>query len=165
MIAEHIKELSVTCKDPSDGQITLRPISVMQRCTHGHLPEVTIWENFKIEGQIGEKEQNDKLSYTNLLHQIDLGLQRGYLESEIVEAVVNAISPGLSISGMLEMKNGLTLIQLRRILKSYYKEEDAVDKSTDKYGTEQSGDSPELLIQSHRIERPPVVCLRRRRLR
>lgn len=59
------------------------------------------------------------------MHQIDMGLQKGYPESEIVEAVVKAISPGLSLRGMLEMKNGPTLVQLRRILKSHYKEENA----------------------------------------
>ena len=127
MIAGHIEELSVPCKDSSGGKQRQRPASVIQRRTHSHLPEVTIRKDFKIEGQIGEKEQKGNLSYTNLLHQIELGLQRGYLESEIVEAVVNAISPGLSIRGMLEMKNGLTLVQLRRILKSYYKEEDAAE--------------------------------------
>lgn len=120
-----VKESSVTCKDSSGGQQRQRPASVIQRRTRGHLPEVTIRKDFKIKGQIGEKEQKDKLSYMNLLHQMDLGLQKGYPESEIVEAVINAISPGLSIRGMLEMKTGLTLVQLLRILQSYYKEEDA----------------------------------------
>lgn len=80
---------------------------------------MTIRKDFKIAGQIGEKEQKDKLFYTNLMHQIDIGLQKGYPKSKIVEAVVKAISPGLSLRGMLEMKNGLTLVQLRRILKSH----------------------------------------------
>ncbi len=42
--------------------------------TVNRLSEVTIRRDFKICGQIGEKGQKDKLSYTNLMHQIDRGL-------------------------------------------------------------------------------------------
>lgn len=125
MIEEQIKELNTKSQDSNDSHSKQEPIAVPQRLHHGNLPEVTIRKDFRIAGQIGEKEQKDKLSYTNLMYQIDMGLQKGYPESEIVEAVVKAISPGLSLRGMLEMKNGLTLVQLRRILKSHYKEENA----------------------------------------
>ena len=49
--------------------------------------------DFKISGQIGEAGQQDKLRYVTLIHQIDLGLTKGYKESEVVEAVIKAISP------------------------------------------------------------------------
>ena len=48
---------------------------------------------FKILGQIGEAGQQDKLTYVALIHQIDLGLTKGYKESEVVKAVIKAISP------------------------------------------------------------------------
>lgn len=60
-------------------------------------PEVTIRREFKINGQIGERGQKDKLSYTNLIHQIEMGLKRNHSEAEIIEAVVRAISPGLNL--------------------------------------------------------------------
>lgn len=125
IIEEQIKELSTKSKDSGDSQPKPVRAPLTQRLHPGSLPEMTIRKDFKITGQIGEKEQRDKLSYTNLMHQIDLGLQKGYPETEIVEAVVKAISPGLSLRGMLEMKNGLTLVLLWRILKSHYKEENA----------------------------------------
>lgn len=37
----------------------------------------------------------DKLSYTNLMHQIDSGKRKGHSDVEIVEAVVKAATPGL----------------------------------------------------------------------
>ena len=49
--------------------------------------------DFKISGKIGEAGQQDKLTYVVLIHQIDLGLTKGYKESEVVEAVIKAISP------------------------------------------------------------------------
>lgn len=51
------------------------------------LPEVTIRRDFKICVQIGKMGQKDKLSYTNLMHQIDKGLNKGHSESEVMEAV------------------------------------------------------------------------------
>lgn len=50
------------------------------------------------------------------MHQIDMGLRKGHSEAEITEAVVKAISPGLSIRDMLEIKRDLTLPQLKTIL-------------------------------------------------
>ena len=44
-------------------------------------------------GQIGEAGQQDKLTYVSLTHHIDLGLTKGYKESEVSEAVIKAISP------------------------------------------------------------------------
>lgn len=60
---------------------------------------------------------------------MEMGLKRNQSEAEIIEAVVRAISPGLSLRDMLELKTDLTLPQLRTILKGHYKE----DSSTDLY--------------------------------
>lgn len=91
------------------------------------IPEVVIRREFRINGQIGERGQKDKLSYTNLMHQIDTGQQKGHSEAEIVEAVVRAISPGLNLRDMLETKMGLTLPQLKTILKGHFKEDSPTD--------------------------------------
>lgn len=61
------------------------------------------------------------------MHQIDVGLSKGHCEAEITEAVVKAISPGLSIRDMLEIKSDLTLPQLKTILKGHFKEESSTD--------------------------------------
>lgn len=60
---------------------------------------------------------------------IDMGLSKGYNDSEVIDAVVKAISPGLSLREMLEIKSNLTLPQLKTILKGHFKE----DSSTDLY--------------------------------
>lgn len=111
------------------------------------VPEVTIRRDFKIWGQIGERGQKDRLSYTNLMHQIESGVQKGHTETEIVDAVVRAISPGLSLRDMLEIKSHLTLLQLKTILKGHFKE----DSPTDLYHklvniTQDSRESPQNFL-------------------
>lgn len=91
------------------------------------VPEVTIRREFRISGQIGETRQRDKLSYTNLLHQMENGLRKGHSEAEVMEAVIRAISPGLKLRDMLEIKTDLTLTQLKTILKGHYREDDTSD--------------------------------------
>lgn len=111
------------------------------------VPEVTIRRDFKINGQIGKQEQKDKLSYNNLMHQIDTGINKGHRESEIIDAVIRAISPGMSLRDMLEIKTDLTHSQLHTILKRHYKEE----SSTDLYHrlinvTQESRESPQNVL-------------------
>ena len=53
----------------------------------------------KLSGQISEPGQMEKLTFVSLMHQIDSGLKRGYKESEIVDAVISAISPHSSLWG------------------------------------------------------------------
>lgn len=110
-------------------------------------PEVTVRRDFKVCGQIGESGQKDKLSFTNLMHQVDKGLRRGHSEAEIIEAVIKAISPGLSLRNMLEIKRDLTLSQLKTILKGHFKE----DSSTDLYYkllniTQSTNESPQAFL-------------------
>lgn len=80
-----------------------------------------------MNGQIGERGQREKLSHTNLIHKIDLGVKKGHSEHEIVEAVVRAISPGLHLRDMLEINADLTLPQLWAILKGHFKKDSSVD--------------------------------------
>lgn len=93
------------------------------------LPEVTLRREFKICGQIGESGQRDKLSYLSLVRQIELGIEKGHTQTEVVEAVIRAVSPGLPLRDMLEIKRGLTLSSLLTILKGHYR----VDSSTELY--------------------------------
>lgn len=93
------------------------------------LTEVTLRREFKIWGQIGERGQKEKLSYPSLIRQMEVGLEKGHSETEIVEAVVRAVTPGLPLRDMLEIKRGLALQSLHTILKGHYK----VDSTTALY--------------------------------
>ncbi|KAL1252662.1 hypothetical protein QQF64_017355 [Cirrhinus molitorella] len=94
---------------------------------HDSIPEVTLRREFRVFGQIGEAGQKDKLSYTSLNNQIKSGVRKGYAEAEIIEAVIRAVSPGLPLRELLEMKRDLTLATLKTILRGHYK----IDSSSD----------------------------------
>lgn len=84
-------------------------------------------KEFKISGQIGEPGQKEKLIFSSLAHQIENGLNRGYPEVEIVDAVIRAISPGSQLRSYLEGKPQLTLPTLRCILRSHFQEKSATE--------------------------------------
>lgn len=75
---------------------------------------------FKISGQIGEPEQKDKISFSSLMRQIQMGLAQGYGESEIVDGVIRSITPGMVLRSYLETYEDLTLDRLKKILRSHY---------------------------------------------
>ena len=50
---------------------------------------------FKIHGVVAGDNFKDGLSFVSLARQIESGIKAGYKESEIVEAVIRAISPRL----------------------------------------------------------------------
>ena len=80
---------------------------------------------FKISGQIGELGQTDKLTFVSLTHQIDSGLKLNYKESEIVDAVIRAISLHSNLRSYVDTLNDLTLPKLRKILHVHYREKSA----------------------------------------
>ena len=55
------------------------------------------------------------------MHQIDSGLIRGYKESEIVDAVIRAISPHSCLKSYVETLCDLSLAKLRQILRVHRK--------------------------------------------
>ena len=77
---------------------------------------------FKISRQIGDSSQKDRHSLTSLAHQIIAGLNRGYKEEEVIEAVIRAVNLGMRTRSYLEGKPHLTLANLRKILRSHYQE-------------------------------------------
>ncbi len=84
-------------------------------------------KDYKISGQIGEPGQKDRLTFSSLARQIENGFSRGYSETEIVDAVIRAIVPGLQLRSYLEGKSNLSLPTLRRILRSHYQERSATE--------------------------------------
>ena len=79
----------------------------------------------KLSGQIVEAGQTENLTFVSLMHQIDSGLKRGYKESEIVDAVIRAISPHSSLRSYVETLCDLSLAKVRRILRVHYREKAA----------------------------------------
>ena len=59
-------------------------------------------KELKIKDQIGVVNQNDKLTYVSLMHQIDEAKQTWYGESEIVSSVNGAMIPSPSLRNALE---------------------------------------------------------------
>ncbi len=84
-------------------------------------------KELKIIGQIGEPGQRDKLNFTSLDRQIHRACKRGYDEGEIVEAVIQAIIPGVSLRSYLESRTDLTLPVLKQILSAHFIEKDATE--------------------------------------
>ena len=76
--------------------------------------------DFKILGQIGEAGQQDKLTYVALIHQIDLGLTKGYKESEVVEAVIKATSPHSTLTNYVLTLPDRSLAKVRKILRVFF---------------------------------------------
>ena len=61
-------------------------------------------KDFKIQGIISN--ERNRLSFSSLNKQIDSAIEEGFPESEIVDAVINAVSPQLHLKSYLEgMKN------------------------------------------------------------
>ena len=85
----------------------------------------TFKKSSKISGHIRDSRQKDQLSFTTLAHQINAGLNYGYKEEEVIEAVIRALNPGLRLRSYLECKLDLTLANLCKILRSHYQEKEA----------------------------------------
>ena len=76
-----------------------------------------IRKEFRIVGQIGDSRQKDRLRFTSLIHQVSAGEKAGYGEREIIEAVIRATIPSLSLRSFLENKDDLSLATLKRVLR------------------------------------------------
>ncbi|XP_033124877.1 uncharacterized protein LOC117123136 [Anneissia japonica] len=81
----------------------------------------------KIKGQIGSPGQTDKLSYLSVMRQIEDGLTRGYNRSAILNSVTMAVTSGTPLRGYLESRPEMSLVQLRQVLRSHFKEGDGLD--------------------------------------
>lgn len=82
---------------------------------------------FKVHGQIGEPDQKDKLSYTSLVRQINTGIEQKYTETELVDGIIRAITPGMVLRSYLESHKELCLERLKKILRSHYGVKDTTE--------------------------------------
>ena len=83
--------------------------------------------DFKINGQIGEPGQKDKLTFVSLVRQIESALSKNYPEAEVIDAVIRAITPSMQLRSYLETISNLTLPRLRAILRSHFQEKSATE--------------------------------------
>ena len=60
-----------------------------------------------------------------MAHQINAGLNHGYKEEEVIEAVIRVLNPGLRLRSYLGCKFDLTLANLCKILRSHHQEKEA----------------------------------------
>lgn len=104
---------------------SIETVSVQAASAHGN--SLSWRKDLKISGQIGDPGQKDRLTFSSLARQIENGLSKDYPESEIVDAVIRAIVPGLQLRSYLEGKSDLSLPTLRRILRSHYQERSATE--------------------------------------
>ena len=86
------------------------------------LIDVTKLKDFRIKGQVGNPNQKEKLSYISLMNHIRAGITKGYPEHDIVMAIIESISPELSIRGYLEALQGVTLSKVKQIMRAHFKE-------------------------------------------
>ena len=90
------------------------PSPVQTSESHAILQPTYFRREFKIAGQVGEPNQPDKLTYVALIHQIDNGIKRGYHESEVVDAIIKAISPHSSLRNYVLTLQDRSLAKLRK---------------------------------------------------
>jgi len=68
---------------------------------------------FKIHGVVAGDNFKDGLSFVHLVRQIESGIKAGYKESEIVEAVIRAVSPSLKTEIVLGDDTGSVIVMLK----------------------------------------------------
>ena len=86
-------------------------------------------KEFKIHGIVVGDNFKDGLSFVSLARQIESGRKACYKETEIVEAVIRAVSPSLKLRSYLEMIEDLSLSRLRQIMKAHFKQKSATQLS------------------------------------
>ena len=82
---------------------------------------------FKIHGVVAGDNFKDGLSFVSLARQIKSGIKAGYKETEIVEAVIRAVSPSLKLRLYLEMIQDLSLSRVRQIMKAHFKQKSTTE--------------------------------------
>ena len=99
---------------------------------------------FKIHGIVAGDHFQDGLSFVSLARQIKSGIKACYKETEIVEAVIRAVSPSLKLRSYLEMIEDLSLPRLRQIMKAHFKQKSATELYQElSVLHQQAGESPQ----------------------
>ena len=81
--------------------------------------------DFRIAGMVAPQGQKDKLSFMSLNGQIEDGLQLGYSESEVIDAVIKCISPSLPLRDYIEAMRETGTDAILKILRAQIQEKTA----------------------------------------
>ena len=98
-------------------------------------------------------DQEQKISLSSLARQTQIGLTQGYVESEIVDGVIRAITPGLVLRSYLKTYKDLTLDPLRR------KKHAGVVSDPSFPWAEPEGITPSVLDESLRPKAADPICI------
>ena len=109
---------------------------------------------FKIHGIVAGDNFKDGLSFVSLARQIESGIKACYKETEIVEAVIRAVSPSLKLRSYLEMIEDLSLSRLRQIMKAHFKQKSATELYQElSVFHQQAGESPQdFLVRASNLK-------------
>ncbi len=122
------------------------------------LQSTILHRDFKIQGTIGEVGQKDKLGYQSLMSQVEIGLEKGYTDKEIITAVIRAVQPGLQLRSYLESVSGLTLAKLRKILRFHFHEKNATELYQSLTNmTQQPNEDPQAFLMRALTTRQKII--------
>ena len=74
---------------------------------------------WKFQGVISDPNMPNRLSFISLIRQIDTALAKKYTETEVIAAVNSAISSSSHLRSYLESKEDMTLLKLRKIIRTF----------------------------------------------
>ena len=107
-------------EDTDDGEGNLRDLGVLKKTS-------LLQKDFKIESQIGEAGQRDKISYVILIQQINEAKSSSYNKEDIIDSVIRARAPSLTLRNVLETTPHLSLKNLMQYLEAHFDERSAND--------------------------------------
>ena len=84
-------------------------------------------KEFRVKGSIGEAGQKEKLTYVSLMHQINEAKAAEYDQDEIVNGVIRAMVPCLTLRNVLETTTDLNLDRMLSFLEGYLEEKSTTD--------------------------------------
>ena len=105
-------------EDTNDGEgnvSLLRELGMLKKTS-------LLRKDFKIKGQIGEVGEKEKISYVSLMHQINEAKSSGYDEEDIINSVIRAMTPSLTLRNVLETTPYLSLKTLMQYLEAHFDE-------------------------------------------
>ena len=119
---EKMEQLSKDClpRTPSKSkpqELRGKPLLV-DSGNAGNIGNIIRFRDLRIQGVISD--DRNRISYLSISKQIESAISRGYSKNEIVDSVINAISPSLRLKSYLESIKKLSLEQLRQTLRSHY---------------------------------------------
>ena len=107
--------------DDSEGNVSLlRELGVLKKTS-------LLQKDFKIKVQIGEVGQKDKISHVSLMHQINKSKSSGYDQEDIINSVIRAMTPSLTLRNVLETKLHLSLKKLMHYIEAHFDERSATE--------------------------------------